>query len=104
MRRDDGILSVKQRVIGVKRRFVFKDINAGAGDLPLFKASAKSWDTTTGPRASLMRKAVGFMYDKVSLLIKPFDLSVTGQWRLTISACSIISFMGKYLISSVSAL
>ena len=80
MRRDDGILSVKQRVIGVKRRFVFKDINAGAGDFTAVQGIGQVLGYDDRATGFIDEEAVGFMYDKVSLLIKPFDLSVTGQW------------------------
>ena len=52
---------MEEGMVRIERRFFFKDVDAGTGDFTAVEASAKSWETTTGPRASLIRKAVGFI-------------------------------------------
>ena len=49
------------------------------------RASARAAESTTGPRAVLMRKAVGFIRASCSRPISPFVAGVRGQCRETIS-------------------
>ena len=62
-----------------------KTSTAAPAMIPLFRASARSRDTTTGPRAMFTRMAVGFILARAWLSISPRVESFRGQWRATMS-------------------
>ena len=67
---------------------------------PSFSASASARLSTTGPRATLMSRAEGFIRASSPAPINPFVRSFSGQWTDTISAQASSSPSGMQGYSS----
>src|ERR1035437_856629 len=65
--------------------------------IPLFRTSARSDSTTTGPLEVFNRNADFFILFKLLALMSPFVSGSNGQCILTISACARTSYSSAHL-------
>lgn len=85
MRGEDGIGSGKEGIVIREGWFHVEYVDACAGDISFFNASARALLSTTPPLAVLMRMASFLMRESFSLSMKCLVSAVRGRWMETMS-------------------